>query len=106
MRPLSDLAGFDPRKLGKWNTVQGLKEVFEKAGFRDVSVEEVEVAIPMEKPEMFVHGFLKSSNPGAKMAVKNLSEEELDRVCVEWVRLIVEMGNKVSGSLIVAIGRK
>lgn len=98
--------GFDLSKIGGWRSTQGLKEEFESCGFRDVKTEYVEMEMPMKDPSMFVNGFIKSNNPGAKMFVGGLSSDELDRVCEEWVRLVGEQGNKVKGIIIVATGKK
>ena len=69
-------------------------------------VEHVDVYMPVEDPSMFTNGFIRSSNPGAKMVVGDFSEEELDRTCDEWVRLVEERGKKAKGVAIVGSGRK
>ncbi len=89
-----------------WTSTEGLKLEFEKAGFTDVKTEYVDIELPMHNAEMFVTGFIKGNNPGAKMIVGNLNEEELGSAAEEWISLVGERGNVVKGRWVVASGRK
>jgi ubiquinone/menaquinone biosynthesis C-methylase UbiE len=98
-------AGFDVERLGAWANREGLKEEFEACGFKEVTTDYMPANMPMQDPVMFANKFIKSNNPGALMVVGEFSEEELDRVCEEWVKLV---GTKetLEGVLIVASGKK
>lgn len=97
--------GFDPRKLGAWSTTEGIKGELEDIGFKGVRTTYHDLKMPMAKPEMFINGFVRSNNPGAKMILGDFSEEELDRVCVEFLKLI-EGRTELDGIFVVATGTK
>jgi hypothetical protein len=49
---------------------------------------------------------VKSSNPAAQAVVGSFTEEELDRCCEEYVKILAEHGNVCKGVAVLGVGRK
>lgn len=89
-----------------WKTPEGIKSALESAGFRNVHAELVEVNWHIPEPKEFVKVFMNNSNPGLKMIIKDLTEEEVALCSDEWVRLVEQNGNVCHGQAVLGVGRK
>lgn len=89
-----------------WKSPEGVKSEMESVGFRDVHAEFVEVNWHIPEPREFVKRFMKSSNPGLTMILKDLNDEQLALCNNEWVRLVEENGNICHGQAVLGVGRK
>ncbi|KAE8392514.1 S-adenosyl-L-methionine-dependent methyltransferase [Aspergillus alliaceus] len=90
----------------QWGDVAGVKGELESAGFRDVHSEYIDFDWLVEDPEAFAETMCKSSNPGTKMLLGDLSDEKLDRVVESYTRIVKEHGNVCKGVAVLGIGTK
>lgn len=60
----------------------------------------------MEDPVKNAEQMVKSSNPAAQAVLGSFSEEELDRCCEEYVKILAEHGNVCKGVAVLGVGRK
>jgi hypothetical protein len=88
-----------------WTTTEGVQNELESAGFRHVQTEYIQADWHVKDPRVFVSSFLNSQNPGAKMVVGHLNDEELARCCDEWVKIVGEHGNVCKGVAVLGVGR-
>lgn len=96
-----------PMKFAEiWKSPEGIKGELESAGFQDVHAEFVDVNWHVPEPKEFVKTFMKSSNPGLTMILKDLTEEQVALCSDEWVRLVEENGNICHGQAVLGVGRK
>jgi hypothetical protein len=96
-----------PRAYG---TVAGIQAEFEAVGFSAEFVGTIDSSMDVSNPKPLVDGFLRGKNPGAMFFVGDYSEAELDAFVDEVLRLIEErhpeLPRKLSGLLVVAVGKK
>ncbi|KAE8419507.1 S-adenosyl-L-methionine-dependent methyltransferase [Aspergillus pseudocaelatus] len=89
-----------------WKDLVGVKGELESAGFRDVHTEYVEFNWVVEDHNQFAEMMCTSSNPGSKMVLGDLTDEEQGHVREEYVKILEENGNVCKGVAVLGIGKK
>ncbi|KAF2494791.1 S-adenosyl-L-methionine-dependent methyltransferase [Lophium mytilinum] len=93
-----------------WLSMEGIKKMFEQAGFKDSTFEIQEAFMAIDDPAPYFNGFVRAKNPAANLYIGGYTEEELDRFEEEWIRLAIERHpkspKKLKGVFVVSTGRK
>lgn len=92
-----------------WASTSSIQDQLEKAGFKDVTAEEVQTFYEFEDPEAMTR-FNVANIPSVKMVTADMSEDEIEKAIqwmVEWLEEKFPGGKgQLEGTAIVALGRK
>jgi len=93
-----------------WQSIEGIKKMFEEAGFKDCTFEYQDAFMSFDDPTHFFNGFIRAKNPGALLYIGGYTDEELDRFQEEYMKLVNERHpqspKKLKGIFIISTGRK
>ncbi|KAH0023356.1 S-adenosyl-L-methionine-dependent methyltransferase, partial [Aureobasidium melanogenum] len=102
-----------PEFPAQWASVDGVRDLLEDAGFKDVQLGTVGAPIVMPKVEASVHAFLTSGNPAVTWITDILEDNEVEEVEKQLVKVVkekCEVNDKgahiLNGTAILAICRK
>ncbi|CAD0094990.1 unnamed protein product [Aureobasidium mustum] len=102
-----------PMMPAQWTSVEGVRDLFTDAGFRDIHTEYVEAPMVLPSVEGFAHQFLTSGNPAVTWVTDVLDETEVDQLEKQLVQVIKEKceandkgGHILNGTAVLASGRK
>lgn len=104
-------AGMKPFELPKnWSTTEAVSHELDTAGFKDIQAEYVDTWMSVDDPSVFLRYTVKNENRSMLKMVDGFSDEDIDRVCTEFERLVDELcptpPKRLRGVAVVATGRK
>ena len=92
-----------------WTEKDGVRGELEKAGFKDVDCQQVDVEMKFDSHDGFLE-FLLTKMPHMNMMLESFSEEDRVRLRSEMMKKLKEMSpqepGRLKGTTLVAVGRK